>query len=136
MPRHETEHGTNRGYHWHYRRKEPACKPCREAHNVYVQRRRNPDWQPRKPLPCGTAAAYKRHLIERTVPCLPCTDAARDYKRELRRRRELQDVAAELAVQPAIGGDERPAVLGAVDRVGDPLLVTGVIGASLADDAA
>lgn len=39
---------------------------------------------PRKP--CGTAAAYRRHLNERTTPCEPCLDAAKT-ERQARQRR-------------------------------------------------
>lgn len=34
------EHGTEKGYQQH-RRNEPACGPCRHAHNVHVQARQS-----------------------------------------------------------------------------------------------
>lgn len=39
--------------------------------------------QPRHP--CGTEAAYTRHLAERTTPCEPCMDAASEARRRRRR---------------------------------------------------
>lgn len=33
--------------------------------------------------PCGTRAAYYRHLLHGETPCLPCTDANAAYVRAL-----------------------------------------------------
>ena len=37
--------------------------------------------------PCGTRAAYRRHLVYRETPCQPCRDAAATYKRKYSTRR-------------------------------------------------
>ncbi len=37
--------------------------------------------------PCGTPAAYQRHLVHRTPPCRPCKDAINVVKRGQQRRR-------------------------------------------------
>lgn len=39
-------------------------------------------------LPCGTVAAYKRHLRNRTPPCAPCLAAGRDEQRARRARKK------------------------------------------------
>ena len=36
--------------------------------------------------PCGTTAAYKRHLIAKEIACGPCLEANRTYAREYDRR--------------------------------------------------
>lgn len=41
--------------------------------------------QPGRPLrPCGTLAAYRRHLRAGETPCVDCSDASRDYTRKAR----------------------------------------------------
>jgi hypothetical protein len=42
--------------------------------------------QPGRPAsqPCGTRAAYRRHLRAGEVPCQPCKDANADYQRARR----------------------------------------------------
>jgi hypothetical protein len=38
-------------------------------------------WEPWRLRPCGTTAAYRRHLRHAEVPCLQCTDAnAADWR--------------------------------------------------------
>lgn len=39
--------------------------------------------------PCGTYAAYVRHIVRREKPCESCSQANRDYKNGLRVRRPL-----------------------------------------------
>jgi hypothetical protein len=43
-------------------------------------------------MPCGTVAAYKRHLRYHQVPCQPCADA--NARREAARRRGVEEQAA------------------------------------------
>jgi len=47
-----------------------------------------PDGARRELKPCGTEAAYKRHLRERTIPCQPCTIAHAANVREWWQRRK------------------------------------------------
>lgn len=52
----------------------------------------------RPPSPCGTLAAYKRHLRNSEKPCTPCIQANRDAKRNQRDgSRKLRSVT--------VGGD-------------------------------
>ena len=57
--------------------------------------------------PCGTPAAYQRHLSNRQVPCVPCRLAAASYSRArmalMRRHRDRfrEIFAAEYAGKPA-----------------------------------
>lgn len=46
--------------------------------------------QPGRPVtqPCGTVAAYKRHLYNDEEPCDACREANRVHHRELYRRRK------------------------------------------------
>lgn len=46
--------------------------------------------QPGRPAtqPCGTVAAYKRHLRNGETPCEPCREANAAHHRELYRRRK------------------------------------------------
>jgi len=42
---------------------------------------------PRELKPCGTTAAYQRHLRHREVPCGPCVEARRRRHLDYERRR-------------------------------------------------
>lgn len=56
----------------------------REAKRDYRLRTRGPA---RKPKPCGTAAAYRRHKWNGETPCEPCRLAYNAEKARLRRRK-------------------------------------------------
>lgn len=43
----------------------------------------------RKTAPCGTPAAYNRHIRRKERPCDPCSQANRLYKRDLREKQAL-----------------------------------------------
>ena len=43
-----------------------------------------------KPQPCGTSAAYRRHQRANETPCQPCTDAYRAGKEKQRRNAGIQ----------------------------------------------
>ena len=53
---------------------------------------------PRKPSPCGTEAAYKRHLRHKEAPCDACRKAHRDLQRE--KRKPVVIRPAPVAVEP------------------------------------
>lgn len=55
---------------------------------VYIEAPTPPKKPIRKLSPCGTLAAYRRHLKNREVPCEPCSEASRIYTR---RRRGIAD---------------------------------------------
>lgn len=44
--------------------------------------------------PCGTVAAYQRHIYHKTPVCEPCREAARAYRREWNRRYRAKPDAA------------------------------------------
>lgn len=82
--------GTTGAYRRHRQRGEPPCEPCHAAQLVYdaairrrqvrpprpvVERKPKPPRARRSPAPCGTVAAYRRHLREGTDPCGPCREA-------------------------------------------------------------
>lgn len=70
----------------------------------------------RPPSPCGTLAAYKRHLRNSEAPCTPCVKANRDAKRDQR------DSASKLR-SVTVGGDvlrEGARILAAMDREPTP----------------
>lgn len=71
------EHGTDRGYRAHLRRKERACVECADAHNGYERARLCARSTPRELHPCGTPAAWRRHKRRDEAPCAPCVDAHR-----------------------------------------------------------
>lgn len=56
----------------------------------------------KNPKPCGTDAAYKRHLYHREVPCDACHrahrayDDAQEYRRQLRAVRRQARIEADL----------------------------------------
>lgn len=70
--------GTPGNYQQHRHRNEPACEPCRLAHNAYARERRairNAARPPRTLQPCGTYAAYRRHFRNGEDPCPECRQA-------------------------------------------------------------
>lgn len=55
-----------------------------QAHEQY---RLDPPATPKRPLkPCGTNAAYDRHLVRNEKPCEPCKEAHRIHHAELRKQ--------------------------------------------------
>lgn len=63
-------------------------------------------------LPCGTFAAYRRHLRAKEAPCDPCRQAARDQKnnRKDAQRKEAAEAARE-ATPPVEEIDRRQILL-------------------------
>lgn len=83
---------TDNGYRVHLKAGERACFDCMEAHRVVGAEWRERTGRARPPLkPCGTRAAYKRHLRSREQPCPRCRLAKRhdrDFVEEPERRGE------------------------------------------------
>ena len=64
------------------RRVQDAIRKAREAGIVIPNYRK-----PGKPLhPCGTNAAYRRHLRDHEEPCVPCREANKLYQAQRRER--------------------------------------------------
>lgn len=69
------ECGTLRGYRWHRKAAEPQCQPCKDAQAADVRSRygKATGTKPGRVLaPCGTPAAYQRHLTHGEEPCDEC----------------------------------------------------------------
>lgn len=83
---------SDNGYRIHLKVGERACLDCTEAHRVANVEWRERTGRARPPLkPCGTRAAYKRHLRWREKPCWRCRLAnrhGRDFVDEQERRDE------------------------------------------------
>lgn len=67
--------------------------------------------------PCGTAAAYRRHLRNHEKPCLPCARAHAKAKDERARLRRAGEVPVQLAVVPDVTGAD----VGDIDPLRDAL---------------
>ena len=62
----------------------------------------------RAPSPCGTPAAYRRHLRHKEDPCTACKKAKRDEVRE--QRDEARKIEAlTIPIQPPLGVAPQPA---------------------------
>lgn len=48
-------------------------------YNTLYRMLRGDDWKPKELKPCGTDAAYQRHLAKKEVPDELCLKAHRDY---------------------------------------------------------
>jgi predicted nucleic acid-binding Zn ribbon protein len=64
-------------------RPEPTCWDCRGIIRTYERKRGTP--RPKKP--CGTFAAYRRHIRNGETPCRPCKDAKAEESRRYPRKR-------------------------------------------------
>lgn len=72
------ECGTLRGYRWHRKAHEPQCQACKDAQAADVRSRygKATGTKPGRTLaPCGTPAAYQRHLAHGEEPCPECRAA-------------------------------------------------------------
>ena len=95
--------GTERGWRAHRANNERPCKWCllwkekRDVGTVKVAPLKLPKakkpkpktMRPRELAPCGTNAAYARHLIHKETPCDPCRKAGTEH-REKRKRARLE----------------------------------------------
>lgn len=101
MPRELQPCGTPGAYQRHMRRGETPCAPCATAWKAYssryksenaaavkAQRQRHDTEGPRRLAPCGTRAAYARHLYNREKPCFDCRVASSQYHAERRAARK------------------------------------------------
>lgn len=88
------------GAAWHLRQGTPVCEACKESRNHARRRAKaglppltGPDYAMKESLraPCGTVAAYRRHLRLGEIACDPCvaanTQDMRERRREAARRR-------------------------------------------------
>lgn len=64
------------------------CAPCLAAHAADVARYQQSPAQPRELRPCGTEAAYQRHIANGEIPDEACLVAhALEFRRWYHRRR-------------------------------------------------
>ena len=76
-----------------------------------------PPWMHSETMPCGTTAAYRRHIRGGEPPCRPCREAEASRWREqnklisARRRRRRVAAGASTGWQPGMAAD----VLGLLD---------------------
>ena len=74
--------------------------------------------------PCGTYAAYQRHVKRRENPCQDCVEASRKYLSEWRANRKLSDAldqfAATVQNKTPLRPDPKLYALLAQDRVQHP----------------
>lgn len=80
--------GTETGYGYHIKRRQPTCAPCREAHRLYVAnaRLRAKAGLGKRLLGCGTYAAAQRHLKRGEPVDWACRLARSQYMAEWRSR--------------------------------------------------
>ena len=92
----------------------------------------------RAPSPCGTPAAYRRHLRHKEDPCTACKKAKRDEAREQRDEAQPPLVAAPPPAAPLPGPDSseksdlemiRDSLVAAIDvvRLDDPTRLPGLV---------
>ena len=93
--------GTRGAYDRHKRRGEPIDPECQAGHEERLKERSAAkraalDAQgPRRELrPCGTAAAYERHIRRGEAPCEPCKEGMRESRRESSARYRARMAAA------------------------------------------
>lgn len=80
--------------------------PAPKQPKPYKQRVTNiPPGTPRKEIPCGTIHGYDRHKRLGQDPCDPCREKYNAFKREERRRKRLEQLAAGLAKKKSKHGD-------------------------------
>ena len=77
--------GEYRGVKQHYRYGVEMCDACRKAHSDYQKAYRGA--RPKNLQPCGTRAAYRRHVIAGEKACGPCNEANNAHNRKMWRSR-------------------------------------------------
>lgn len=104
----EIKHGTPAGARQHNRRNEPTCEDFRLARNKYQQGRKmearigNPKFDELgnyivKLKPCGTSAAYQRHITANEKPDAACLAARVE---ENRRQKTIKRIGKRLNITP------------------------------------
>ena len=81
--------GEYRGVKQHYRYNVPLCDPCKRAYSDYQKSHR--DTRPRVLQPCGTRAAYSRHIAAKEPVCAPCNAANNENNRNQYRLHAVTD---------------------------------------------
>lgn len=61
--------------------------------------------------PCGTFAAYRRHLKAKETPCEPCRQAARDQKNQRKDAQRAKAAEAARAATPPVAEVDRREIL-------------------------
>jgi len=85
---------------------------------------------PRVLQPCGTFAAYKRHLRHKEEACEPCKQAARDQKMErVDGDREVRKLSALVSLMPA----DEPDIIEDVSPIDDARENLRIVKAALAE---
>lgn len=72
----------------HQRRKEPACRRCKNASNHAKRERNRGQPHPRHLHPCGTPAAARRHRTNNEPLDIPCQLAEAQHHADLRARKK------------------------------------------------
>jgi len=65
----------------------------------------------RKLQPCGTFAAYRRHLRAKETPCDACRQAARDQKNDRKNAQRVKDAEAAREAAPPVEEIDRRQIL-------------------------
>lgn len=65
----------------------------------------------RKLQPCGTFAAYRRHLRAKETPCDACRQAARDQKNDRKNAQRVKDAEAARDAAPPVEEVDRRQIL-------------------------
>lgn len=88
------EHGSDRGYQAHLRRREIACEECKEAHREWARTHRGP--AKLKPIEHGTERGYQAELRRNLETCPKCRAAHNVYyelkkaRKAIRTRKEVE----------------------------------------------
>lgn len=77
--------GTNAGYMRHAQLGTPKCQPCRRAHAVCENLRRNPT---KTRVQCATYSGYMQHKRAGEDACDMCLKAYAQYMRDYREKRQ------------------------------------------------
>lgn len=69
------------------------CEPCKKAHSRSVVAAKRKTWAPRALRPCGTEAAYQRHIARGEPTDFKCRLAHANYVRPYYRARKQRQAA-------------------------------------------
>ncbi len=65
--------------------RQAIAREVRDLHHELLRQRKAAEREARR-APCGTKAAYHRHLRNGEAACIPCLDATAEYHRQLMAR--------------------------------------------------
>ena len=96
------EHGTERGYNAHMRRRIDPCDKCKTAHSLYTSLKKhtrrqreakaNPEKRKWQTIKHGTPAGYAAHRRRKEDPCTACRKAHSAKTAENKRLRTMRGV--------------------------------------------